>query len=70
MAHRVEIRASEGTNVATRMSEMRAWLDDRRFEPDLFNYDAVPSGVVFRVDFKVASEASPFVQAFQGQVFD
>ena len=68
MAHRVEISASAGTNVATRMSEMRAWLDDRRFEPNLFNYNASIAGLVFQVDFDVASEAMAFAQAFRGQV--
>jgi hypothetical protein len=65
-----QIRASEGSNIATRMSEMRAWLDDRRFEPDLFNYDVVPSGVVFREEFKVAGEAMAFAEAFHGRVLD
>lgn len=68
MAHRVEIRASEGSNVATRMSEMRAWLDNRRFEPDLFNYDVVSSGVVGRL--QVAGEAMAFAEAFYGRVLD
>jgi hypothetical protein len=38
--------------------------------PTCSNYDVVPPGVVFRVQFKVAGEAMAFAEAFHGRVLD
>ena len=48
------------------MARMRAWLDERRFEPDVFRYETSVDGATIRVEFKVAAEASAFANAFGG----
>ena len=48
---------------------MREWLDRQGIEPDAFEYRRMDAnGVVYRVDFKLASEAAAFVEAFAGTV--
>jgi hypothetical protein len=66
--YRVETPLSDPNRVADQMAAMRTWLDDRRIEPDLFNYEQVPEGVIFRVEFKIAEEAEAFAEAFGGQI--
>jgi hypothetical protein len=66
--YRVEIRLSDPDQVADQMAAMRTWLDDQRFEPDLFNYEPNPDGVIFRVEFKIAEEAEALAEAFGGQI--
>jgi len=48
---------------------MREWLDRQGIEPDAFEYRRMDAnGVVYRVDFELASEASAFAEAFAGTV--
>lgn len=64
--HSVQIRLDSG-EMAARMSEMRQWLDRNGIEPDTFEYRRMDAGgVVYRVDFKNANEASAFAEAFSG----
>ena len=68
MLYNVQVRLESG-ELAVRMSEMREWLDRRGFEPEVFEYRRMDvDGVVYRVDFKLASEAAAFAEAFDGNV--
>jgi hypothetical protein len=49
---------------AERMSAMRLWLDDHRFEPSKFKYSEDGNNVSIDVDFKVAAEAAAFSAQF------
>jgi hypothetical protein len=50
------------------MSRMRQWLDDRRFEPDIFRHTVADGSVTIRLQFKVESETTAFAEAFSGQL--
>jgi len=51
--------------ISVRMSEMRQWLDRNGFEPDSLEYRRMDAaGVLCRIDFKTASEAAAFAEAF------
>jgi len=63
----VEVRC-DAKNLANMMTQMREWLDARRFEPDSFRDTVDGEGVRFLVQFRVASEAAAFAQAFSGQL--
>jgi len=63
----VEVRVG-ADDLFVRMSNMRQWLDHRRFEPDLFRYDRGAYGAVVRVEFKYENEAFVFAEAFGGAV--
>jgi hypothetical protein len=68
MLHSVQVRLDSG-EIGIRMSEMRQWLDRNGFEPDAFEYRRMDAGgVVYRIDFKRASEAATFAEAFAGTV--
>ena len=68
MLHTLQVRLDSG-EIAARMSEMRQWLDQKGFEPDVFEYRRMDAaGVVCRVDFKLASDAAAFAEAFAGNV--
>jgi hypothetical protein len=49
---------------AERMSAMRLWLDDHRFEPSRFTYSEDGNDVLIDVDFKIATEAAAFSAQF------
>ena len=65
MLHIVEIRRNR-EDLARVMSEIREWLDARRFEPDAFRCTTDEQSVTCR--FKIESEASACAEAFGGQV--
>jgi hypothetical protein len=50
------------------MTRMRTWLDHNRVEPDSFRHFAGRSGVVFRAEFKLETEAKAFAEAFDGRL--
>ena len=64
MLYTVEVHLDEEADLATSMAGMRQWLDQRRYEPDVFQY----SGSVIRVEFKFENEASAFAEAFSGSI--
>ncbi len=51
-----------------RMSDMRLWLDGRRFEPSRFSYAQAANDVVVTVEFKIDAEARAFAERFAGYV--
>ena len=54
--------------LTVRMTEMRQWLDHRRFEPSTFRYTFTGSGIVFVVHFAIATEAAAFATEFRGRL--
>jgi hypothetical protein len=67
MFYLVKIRR-EREPLAKAMSDIREWLDDRRFEPDTFRCNTDEEGVAFRLEFKNEGEAIACANAFGGQV--
>jgi hypothetical protein len=43
---------------------MREWLDRYGIEPDALLYRMDAEGMLFRLDFRVSSQADAFVEAF------
>lgn len=60
-----EIRVSD-KDLASRLAEMRAWLDEKRFEPSTFRYLQREAELLIRVSFKVGDEARAFALKFGG----
>ena len=67
MLYLVEVRVG-ASDLVTRMSEMRQWLDRERYEPDLFYYRTEGDGALVRVEFKYEREALAFADAFDGRI--
>ena len=65
--HATEIRVQDGEFIAE-MTEMRVWLDGRRFEPSTFRYFHGNGAVIIRVEFKVRDEALAFAEEFGGRL--
>jgi hypothetical protein len=63
----VEVRCHV-EDLAAAMSRMRQWLDDQRFEPDIFRHTVIDESVTIRLQFKVESQTTAFAQAFSGQL--
>jgi outer membrane lipoprotein-sorting protein len=61
--HTITIRV-RAVDFAERMSAMRLWLDEHRFEPSRFTYTEDGNDVLIDVDFKVATEAAAFSAQF------
>jgi hypothetical protein len=61
----VDIRIRPG-ELSRRMSEMRMWLDEYRFEPSTFSCHDQDFGVLVSVKFRVAQEAEAFAGRFSG----
>jgi hypothetical protein len=62
-----EIRINGG-NLAERLGEMRAWLDQRHCEPAIFTYSRDRETLVVRVSFKTPGEAQAFASSFAGRL--
>ena len=63
----VEVRCHV-ENLAAVMSRMRQWLDDQRFEPDIFRHTTADESVTIHLQFKVESETIAFAEAFLVQL--
>ena len=63
--HIVEVRRD---GLAEPMAQIRTWLDHERIQPDLFRLSLAAGGTIFRLEFKIASEAGAFARAFEAQV--
>ena len=50
------------------MKVMRVWFDNRRYQPQNFDYVISGSGVLVRVQFQQEAQASEFAEAFAGSV--
>jgi hypothetical protein len=67
MLYVVEI-GRECDSMAKAMSDIREWLDVRRFEPDAFRCNTDEERVTFRLEFKIESEALACASAFGGRL--
>ena len=63
----VEFR-HDGDGLAEPMADIRTWLDHQRIQPSVFRLSLMPGGTTFHLEFKGASDAEAFAQAFAGQV--
>jgi outer membrane lipoprotein-sorting protein len=61
--HTISVRVPSA-DFADRMSAMRLWLDDHRFEPFRFTYSEEGNNVLVDVGFKSAAEAAAFSAQF------
>jgi hypothetical protein len=59
-----------GSDLREQMNEMREWLDERRFEPTLFNWDRNGGGMLLSVAFKATEEARAFANRVAGRLID
>ncbi len=57
-----------GDGLAAPLHQMRTWLDGMHIEPVVFRLSIIPGGTIFRVEFRVASEAEAFASALAGKV--
>jgi len=62
----VDIRMTPG-ELSRQMSEMRVWLDERRFEPSTFYCHNQSFGMLVSVEFRAAQEAEAFADRFDGR---
>jgi hypothetical protein len=62
----VEVRIAEHEDFGGRLTAMRLWLDDHRFEPSIFTYFYLDPGMLLRVSFSVDQEADAFAAEFGG----
>ena len=63
--HTITIRVPGG-DFAERITAMRIWLDEHRFEPSRFKYSEEGNDILIDVSFKVADEAAAFSARFNG----
>ena len=63
----VEFR-HDGDGLAEPMADIRTWLDHQRIQPSVFRLSLMPGGTMFHLEFKTASDAEAFAEAFDGQV--
>lgn len=61
-----EVRIAEEEDFGGRLTDMRLWLDEHRFEPSTFIYFYLDPGMMIRVSFSVADEAEAFAEEFGG----
>ena len=62
----VDIRMQPG-DLSRKMSAMRVWLDERRFEPSTFSCRDADCGMLVSVEFKISDEAAAFAERFDGR---
>ena len=65
-----EVRIPDGSDLVERLTDMRVWLDEHRYEPSTFTYFFLPSGMKIRVSFRVENEAKEFAERFDGFLLD
>jgi hypothetical protein len=62
----VDIHVEQG-DLRRKMSAMRIWLDEHRFEPSTFSCRDTDYGMLVSIEFKVPREAEAFAERFDGQ---
>jgi hypothetical protein len=65
--HTVEILLDRA-DLRDQMSAMRVWLDERRYETSVFNYQQDIGGIILVVGFDLAEEAEAFANRFAGRL--
>jgi hypothetical protein len=61
-----EVLIPDANDLFQRLTDMRVWLDDHRYEPSTFKYFYLDPGMMIRVSFKIDDEAEAFAQKFGG----
>jgi hypothetical protein len=61
-----EVLIPDANDLFQRLTDMRVWLDDHRYEPSTFKYFYLDSGMMIRVSFKIDDEAEAFALRFGG----
>ena len=61
-----EVLIPDTNDLFRRLTDMRVWLDDHRYEPSTFKYFYLDPGMMIRVSFKIDDEAEAFAQKFGG----
>jgi hypothetical protein len=59
----VAVNVANG-DLGTLMAKMRVWLDERRFEPNTFEFGNARA--IIYMEFKIEAEAAAFAEAFNG----
>ena len=57
-------------NLVERLTAMRVWLDEHRYEPSTFAYFFLHPEMMIRVLFKVDDEAEAFAKKFGGSLLN
>jgi hypothetical protein len=65
-----EVPIPDANDLSERLTDMRVWLDEHRYEPSTFAYFFIPPGMTIRVSFKVEDEAKKFAERFDGSLLD
>ena len=65
-----EVRLVDEKDLAGRLTDMRVWLDQHRYEPSTFTYFFLDPGMKIRVTFKIDREAEAFAREFGGFLLD
>src|SRR5438874_13632752 len=58
----------DGDDLAEPMADIRTWLDHQHIQPSVFRLSLISGATIFRLEFKGASDAETFAEAFDGQV--
>ena len=61
-----EVPLFDENDLTARLTDMRVWLDERRYDPSTFTYFFLDPGMKIRVTFKLDREAEAFAQEFGG----
>lgn len=64
----VEIDLPENDRLNHEMNMMWGWLNRQKYEPSVFRYQFLRSGISFRVEFPLKAHASAFASAFGGKL--
>ncbi len=57
-------------NLVKRLTDIRVWLDEHRFQPSTFTYFFLHPEMMIRVLFKTDHEAEAFAEEFGGSLLD
>jgi hypothetical protein len=66
--HIVEVLIAADDDFGAVLTDMRLWLDSRRFEPSTFTYFDRNRAMSVQVSFKVGEEAKAFARRFGGSL--
>jgi hypothetical protein len=66
LMYAVDIHVEQG-DLSRKMSAMRIWLDEHRFEPSTFSCRDTDDGTLVCIEFKVPCEAEAFAERFDGR---
>ena len=64
MLYTVQLRLDARHSIASKMAEMREWLDRNQLTPECFQYRMEPDAVTVRADFTSSADASAFAEVF------